>query len=84
MADQIGDRKLLGKTLNALCKLFGHTWLYRDYSNWIKENGEQYDFNASRKCARCKQYEYLDGTWKASNKNVRYDVQGYSKTVKHI
>ena len=27
------------KSTNILCKILGHNWRYKDYSNWIKENG---------------------------------------------
>ena len=80
----ITNSNIISKTLNTVCKLFGHTWLYKDYTNWIKENGDHYDFKAARRCTRCKQNEYLYDTWKADRKNVRYDVQGDSRAVKEI
>jgi hypothetical protein len=67
--------KLNSKTQDSLCRYFGHKWLYNDYTNWMKENGDHYDFRASRKCARCHKHEYLYEDWREEVKNIRYDIQ---------
>ena len=51
-----------------LCKYFGHNWLYKDYSNHMKENGDAYDFKASRNCTRCNQNAYFYTEWKNEDK----------------
>ena len=61
--------------MNILCKIVGHTWNYKDYSNWIKENGDNYDFKASRNCIICDQNEYLFEDWKSQDKKSPYDVE---------
>ena len=44
--------------------LFGHKWLYKDYTYAIKSNGKPYNFKAVRKCARCETREYKYDEWK--------------------
>ena len=66
---------LIKKTKNTVCKLIGHNWRFKDYSNWMKENGDNYDFKASKSCSRCNQREYLYNEWKAERERSRYDVQ---------
>ena len=51
-----------------LCKLFGHKWRYRDYSNHIKSDGGKYDFLAARSCMRCGQFAYYQKSWRNSNR----------------
>lgn len=63
------------KTMNILCKVVGHTWNYKDYSFWMKENGDNYDFKASRNCIICKQNEYLFEDWKSQTEKSPYDVE---------
>ncbi len=67
-----------------LCKLAGHHWHYKDYFNWKKENGDNYDFKASRNCSRCNQSEYLYEDWKMENKKSPYDIKNLCLSAKHI
>lgn len=46
-----------------LCKLFGHSWKYRDFSKYIKSNGEKYIYTELRKCKRCNKQEYKYEDW---------------------
>ena len=75
---------MIQQTLNTLCKLIGHSWRYKDYSNWIKDNGDRYDFKASRKCSRCAQKEYLFQDWEIANQNSPLDVELDSQASKHL
>lgn len=77
-------QNLTQKTLNTLCKLVGHNWRYKDYSNWMKENGDSYDFKASRNCIRCSQKEYLYEYWKISNRKSPYDMERDSYSLKQL
>lgn len=38
------------KFLKMICSIVGHKWYYKDYSGWMKDNGEKYYFEASRNC----------------------------------
>ncbi len=58
-----------------LCKMMGHNWRYKDYSNWIKENGDKYDFKASRNCIRCNQNEYLYSEWQTADQKSPHDLE---------
>ena len=55
--------KTLSRAAVQLCKLFGHRWLYKDYSNYIQADGNKYAFKASRSCMRCKQHAYYYSEW---------------------
>jgi hypothetical protein len=66
----------------SLCRIFGHNWRYKDYSNWIKENGDDYDFKAVRSCTRCHQREYLYKEWQIHEQESPYDVARYYKSPK--
>lgn len=46
-----------------ICTLIGHSWQYRDYSNYMKPDGRAYEFRASRKCKRCGQNAYFYNSW---------------------
>jgi hypothetical protein len=81
---QIMINKLNQKKSLLICKHFGHHWLIKDYSNWMKENGDIYDFRAARKCTRCDRHEYLYDTWKPENRNLRYDIQTDSGSDRQI
>ncbi len=70
--------------LNKLCLLSGHKWLYKDYSNWMKENGDSYDFQASRCCSRCNQVEYYYTEWRIESQKSPYDVEWDSQYVKQL
>jgi len=50
--------------------MVGHRWRYKDYSNYIKANGDQYDFKASRNCTRCSQYAYFHEIWTNGEKSI--------------
>ena len=72
-------------TIINICNLVGHSWRYKDYSNWMKENGEKYDFKAARKCVFCNRYEYLTtNTWNSSDRKSLYDVIGDSHLLKKL
>ena len=75
---------LLGKANNTVCRFIGHNWRYKDYSNWMKENGEKYDFKASRKCTRCHTHEYLFDDWQVVEKPSSYDVEKDSRSLKSL
>jgi len=53
-----------------ICDIAGHRWRYKDYSNFMKANGDPYDFEASRTCTRCNQYAYFYKSWKNEEKSV--------------
>ena len=53
-----------------ICLLLGHRWRYKDYSNFMKPNGDPYDFSASRNCTRCNQHAYFYKTWKNEEKSI--------------
>lgn len=65
-----------------LCRIVGHTWRYKEYTHWIKETGEKYEFKASRYCLRCKQSEYFYENWIVENKNSFYDVASDSESTR--
>lgn len=69
--------KGIAKDLSEMvCQVAGHRWKYKDYTNWMKEDGNPYDFNASRYCPTCKKHGYyINGRWMDTNaKNTKYDV----------
>lgn len=72
------------KTISILCKLIGHNWSYKDYSNWMKSNGDDYPFKASRYCSRCKQNQYLYKAWQAENQKSPHDLERDSQAVKQL
>ena len=45
------------------CSVIGHSWRYKDYSNFIKPDGSQYDFTMARWCWRCHQRAYYKNNW---------------------
>ena len=64
-----------------LCKLLGHQWSYKDYSNYVKLNGEKYEFRASRNCKRCSENAYFYTTWKIEPKSeLDYETDYFSLT----
>lgn len=67
-----------------ICNVFGHNWHYKDYSNWIKENGDRYEFNASRNCSICDRNEYLYSKWKYEGKKSPYDVESDSRSLRKL
>lgn len=67
-----------------ICKIVGHKWRYKNYSNWIKENGDNYDFTASRNCARCDQNQYLNSEWKTADRKSPYDLERDVHAVKQL
>ncbi|MFI5219141.1 MAG: hypothetical protein ACHQNT_06595 [Bacteroidia bacterium] len=66
---------------NKLCRLLGHTWLYKDYSNCMKANGDKYDFTASRVCTLCRKHGYFYDEWQ-SEKKTKLDFQSDSQSAK--
>ena len=66
---------LLLRLANKLCSLFGHRWLYKDYSNYIQADGNQYAFKASRNCTRCNQHAYFYSEWITQSKS-EIDYEG--------
>lgn len=80
MKSNTGDRDLTKTLLSPLCALSGHNWKYEDYSNCINEDGEEYGFDACRKCLRCKQQEYFLTEWlneKQFSHQVHLNVNNY-------
>ena len=67
-----------------ICKIIGHKWRNKDYTFWIKENGDQYPFKASRKCSCCKEYQYLDKEWKTAIRKSPYDLEKDAHSVKKL
>lgn len=67
----------------SLCKKFGHRWQYKDYSNYIKVNGEKYDFTASRHCSRCNQFAYFYKDWQTEERSV-HDFDNHNLYSKNI
>lgn len=83
-SQQVSRTGILYKALSNICGIVGHNWRYKDYTNWMKENGDDYDFKASRKCLMCHQVEYLFEDWKAENVRSHYDVKGDSHALKQL
>ena len=83
---KINKPSIIKLTMNSICTIIGHQWGYKDYSNWMKENGDKYDFNASRKCSFCNRYEYLypNNNWQTSDRKSLYDIIGDSQLVKKL
>ena len=75
---------VLRNSMSMFCKIVGHSWQYKDYSNWMKENGDHYDFKASRKCSTCDQYEYLSDKWEKQVKRSSYDIIGDTHLLKKL
>ena len=69
--------------LKKVCTVFGHRWLYKDYSNYIQADGSKYAFKASRSCTRCNQHEYFYSEWIAETKS-NADYQGDYFGVREI
>jgi hypothetical protein len=59
-----------------LCQHFGHRWLYKDYSNYIRADGSKYAFKASRNCMRCNQHAYYYSTEWIMEKKSEIDFEG--------
>ncbi len=83
MLQSIVNHKMVDKARSYLCHRFGHRWRYKDYSNYIKPNGDKFDFTASRNCVRCDQYAYYYKDWKTQEKSEHdYENQySYSDTI---
>lgn len=75
---------MIQKALSTVCKHLGHNWMYKDYTNWIKENGEKYYFKASRNCKRCNQHEYLHATWEPETQKSPHDLENDFYALKQI
>ncbi|MEO8151057.1 MAG: hypothetical protein ABI723_25715 [Bacteroidia bacterium] len=70
--------------MNIICKVIGHTWKYRDYSEWILDNGKPYPFLVARKCTFCSRHEYYYTGWVHAEKNQKLDVQRDGEEKKEI
>ena len=67
--------------MGMLCKLISHQWRYKDYSNWILNDGSEYPFKSTRTCSLCNRLEYLESkslTWEKTVKNKQLDIIGKS------
>jgi hypothetical protein len=65
--------------LKMVCGVVGHKWNYKDYTNWMKDNGDKYYFEESRSCSLCGEHEYYTDQWTASEKS-RYDIEKDSQS----
>lgn len=77
------NNTFLSNIANKICKTLGHRWRYKDYSNFMKPNGDKYDFTAARNCTRCSQHAYYYNTWKNEGKS-KFDFESdfyASKTI---
>jgi len=75
--------KAFVRIANKACTVFGHRWLYKDYSNYIQADGNKYAFKASRSCTRCSLHEYYYSEWIAESKS-KTDHQGDYFGVREI
>jgi hypothetical protein len=75
---------MIQKIKNALCKITGHRWRYKDYSGWMNQNGDSYDFKASRNCTRCNQHGYLYKEWEIKNEKSPHDLERNSYSTKQL
>lgn len=75
---------MIQKIKETVCKITGHRWRYKDYSNWMNENGGSYDFKASRNCTVCNQHEYLYKKWEIKSKKSPYDLERNSFSTKEL
>ena len=48
---------------NFWCKLLGHKWVYKDFSNAVNEKGSKIGYTKVRKCLRCEKHEYKYAQW---------------------
>ncbi|HKR03111.1 MAG TPA: DUF1660 family phage protein [Bacteroidia bacterium] len=46
-----------------LCKIFGHKWRYKDYTQAQNRYGKKYNFTATRICIRCDKKDYKFAEW---------------------
>jgi hypothetical protein len=79
-----GIKGVTREVIDLVCQVAGHRWRYKDYTNWMKEDGNSYDFKASRQCVTCKKHGYyFHNRWIETNsKNMKYDIindECYSK-----
>ena len=64
-----------------ICKLISHQWMYKDYSNWILNDGSDYPFRATRICSICNKRQYLESkslSWENTSKDIHLDIIGKS------
>lgn len=78
------NQNIFQKTAKAICKTIGHNWRYKDYSGWMNENGDEYEFIASRNCIRCNQHQYFYKEWEIKREKSPYDVERDSMSVKQL
>lgn len=36
-----------------VCKLIGHSWLFKDCTEWMQPDGNAFPYKRSRRCTRC-------------------------------
>ena len=78
-------RSVISELSKSVCYVKGHSWMYKDYSNWMKPNGDNYDFKATRTCKGCKRLEYLYDDWqKVEKKQNQFDVLNDSCFTKNL
>lgn len=70
--------------INFVCKIIGHSWKYKDYSDWILHNGNPYPFLVARRCSICERHEYYYHQWVPERKNHKLDVQHEHEEKKEI
>jgi len=75
--------KVFIRMSNKVCAIFGHRWLYKDYSNYIQADGSKYAFKASRSCTRCSEHAYFYSAWVSETKS-KTDHQGDYFGVREI
>jgi hypothetical protein len=58
------------------CRLFGHSWRYKDLSNYMKANGERYSCYTVRKCKWCEKHQYKYAEWVDEEIVLKQDKEG--------
>lgn len=77
--------KLSRLTSLLFCRMFGHRWRYKDYSNYMKTDGEMYDFRASKSCKRCSRQAYFYDNWRTETKsNLDFESDYYERKTINI
>ena len=70
-----GTKGIADDLRSLVCHYTGHRWRYKNYTNWIKEDGSPYDFRASRVCLTCGEHGYYFHGWEHSPYKIsEYDV----------
>ena len=58
------------KVKTTLCKLFGHSLMYKNYSNHMKSDGDTTEFSESCESSRCQQHHYFYNVWKIEKQKM--------------